>query len=54
MSEIDRCLVGTETTPFTVELERGAIHRFAEAIGKSNPDQEQARKHFRGIGERHG
>lgn len=54
MSEIDRCLVGTETAPFTVEVELGAIHRFPEAIGNSNPDQEQARQYFRGIGERHG
>ena len=33
MSEIDRSLIGTETAPFTAEVERGAIRRFAEAIG---------------------
>jgi len=37
VSEVDRSLVGTETAPFTVEVERGAIRRFAEAIGDNNP-----------------
>ena len=37
MSELDRSLVGTETPAFTVEVERGAIRRFAEAIGDDNP-----------------
>lgn len=37
MSEVDRSLVGSATEPFTVEVERGAIRRFAEAIGDDNP-----------------
>ncbi|WP_375460045.1 MaoC family dehydratase N-terminal domain-containing protein [uncultured Enterovirga sp.] len=48
MSEVDRSLVGTETPPFTVEVERGAIRRFSEAIGDDNPlfrDPAVARSH---------
>lgn len=48
MSEVDRSLVGTLTEPFVVEVERGAIRRFAEAIEDDNPlfrDVETARHH---------
>ena len=34
-TEIDRALIGTSVPPFAVEVERGAIRRFAEAIGES-------------------
>lgn len=34
-AEIDRALIGSAATPFTVEVEKGAIRRFAEAIGES-------------------
>ncbi|HEX6094602.1 MAG TPA: MaoC family dehydratase N-terminal domain-containing protein [Dongiaceae bacterium] len=34
-SEIDRSLIGSAMTPFTVEVEKGAIRRFAEAIGET-------------------
>ncbi|BDG09357.1 MaoC family dehydratase N-terminal domain-containing protein [Anaeromyxobacter paludicola] len=34
---LDRSLVGRESEPVTVEVERGAIRRFAEAIGDQNP-----------------
>lgn len=37
MSEIDQSLIGTSTEPFLVEVEKGAIRKFAEAIGDSNP-----------------
>ncbi len=37
MSEIDRTLIGTFSEPFTVEVERGAIRKFADAIGDPNP-----------------
>ncbi len=43
---IDRSLIGRESEPFLVEVERGAIRRFAEAIGDANPiyvDEEAAR-----------
>ncbi len=36
MSEIDRSLVGCFSKPFTVDVERGAIRKFADAIG--DPD----------------
>ena len=36
MAEIDRSLIGSATAPFEVEVEKGAIRRFAEAIG--DPD----------------
>lgn len=34
-AEIDRSLIGTSAAPFTVEVEKGAIRRFAEAIGET-------------------
>ena len=40
-------MIGTETEPYVVEVERGAIRRFAEAIGDANPlfnNEQQARK----------
>lgn len=44
--EIDRSLIGTSSESWVVEVERGAIRRFAEAIGDTNPlwyDREHAR-----------
>ena len=35
--EIDRSLIGTSSDAWIVEVERGAIRRFAEAIGDDNP-----------------
>ena len=46
-----RRAIGTETAPQTIEIEKGAIRRFAEAIGDANPlyqDEAAAR------GSRHG
>ncbi|QTL05509.1 MaoC family dehydratase N-terminal domain-containing protein [Aquabacter sp. L1I39] len=37
MSEIDRSLIGMEMAPFMVEVERGAVRKFARAIGDTNP-----------------
>lgn len=37
VSEIDRSLIGSSTAPFVVEVEKGAIRRFADAIGDPNP-----------------
>jgi acyl dehydratase len=37
MTEIDRTLIGRCSAPFTVEVEKGAIRRFADAIGDPNP-----------------
>ncbi|MFG1465147.1 MaoC family dehydratase N-terminal domain-containing protein [Xanthobacter sp. DSM 24535] len=37
MAEIDRSLIGTAIGPFTVEIEKGAIRKFARAIGDDNP-----------------
>ena len=34
-AEIDRALIGSSAAPFTVEVEKGAIRRFAEAIGET-------------------
>jgi len=34
---LDRALVGRESEPWTAEVERGTIRRFAEAIGDPNP-----------------
>jgi acyl dehydratase len=34
-TEIDRALIGSSVAPFAVEVEKGAIRRFAEAIGES-------------------
>jgi acyl dehydratase len=36
-SEVDRSLLGAATPPFICEIEKGAIRRFAEAIGDLNP-----------------
>lgn len=36
MAEIDRTLIGSETAPYVVEVEKGAIRKFAEAIGDPN------------------
>jgi acyl dehydratase len=33
-TEIDRSLIGSATAPFWVDVEKGAIRRFAEAIGE--------------------
>jgi acyl dehydratase len=44
--EIDRSLIGSVDEPFTVEVEKGAIAKFAAAIGDPNPvfrDAEDAR-----------
>lgn len=37
MSTIDRSLIGEFSTPFVVEVERGAIRKFADAIGDADP-----------------
>lgn len=37
VAEIDRSLIGSSSEPFLVEIEKGAIRRFAEAIGDDNP-----------------
>ncbi|VVE62060.1 hypothetical protein PCA31118_00885 [Pandoraea captiosa] len=37
MTEIDHSLIGTSAPPFVVEVERGAIRKFADAIGDDNP-----------------
>ncbi|MDR5760618.1 MaoC family dehydratase N-terminal domain-containing protein [Caballeronia sp. LZ035] len=37
MSEIDRAFVGTWSEPFHVDIEAGAIRKFARAIGDANP-----------------
>jgi acyl dehydratase len=34
-AEIDRALIGSSAAPFAVEVENGAIRRFAEAIGET-------------------
>ena len=36
-TEIDRTLIGGVTEPFFVDVERGAIRKFADAIGDPNP-----------------
>ena len=36
-AEIDRSLIGGASEPFWVEVERGAIRKFAEAIGDPDP-----------------
>lgn len=44
--EIDRNLIGESTEPYVIEVERGEIRRFAEAICDANPlwlDSEYAR-----------
>lgn len=35
--EIDRSMIGRASEPFWVEVEKGAIRRFAEAIGDPDP-----------------
>ncbi|AKC70764.1 FAS1-like dehydratase domain-containing protein [Pandoraea oxalativorans] len=48
MTEIDHSLIGTSAPPFWVEVERGAIRKFADAIGDDNPlyrDEAFARRH---------
>ncbi len=43
---LDRSLIGRESEPVVVEVERGAIRRFADAIGDPNPiyaEEEAAR-----------
>jgi hypothetical protein len=35
-TEVDRSLVGSSVAPFAVEVEKGAIRRFAEAIGEKS------------------
>ncbi len=37
MTTIDRRLIGQFSTPFVVEVERGAIRKFADAIGDADP-----------------
>lgn len=37
MTEIDRSLIGQLSEPFTVEVESGAIRKFADAIADPNP-----------------
>ncbi|HZZ85360.1 MAG TPA: MaoC family dehydratase N-terminal domain-containing protein [Anaeromyxobacteraceae bacterium] len=34
---LDRSLIGRESEPVVLEVERGAIRRFAEALGDQNP-----------------
>jgi len=44
---IDRSLIGTASAPYEIEVERGAILKFARAIGDANPlfaDPDFARK----------
>ncbi|MHB1420300.1 MAG: MaoC family dehydratase N-terminal domain-containing protein [Bacillota bacterium] len=46
MTQIDKSLIGVTNAPFTVEIEKGAIRKFAEAIGDPNPiyfDEEYAK-----------
>jgi len=48
MTEIDRSLIGQFSEPFMVEVEKGAIRKFADAIGDPNPlyrDEAYARRH---------
>jgi hydroxyacyl-ACP dehydratase HTD2-like protein with hotdog domain len=35
--EVDRSFIGTASEPFVVEIEKGAIRRFAEALGDESP-----------------
>lgn len=53
MTEIDHSLIGACAPPFLVDVERGAIRKFADAIGDDNPlyrDDAFARRHgFEGI-----
>ena len=48
MSEVDRSLIGTSAAPYEVEVEKGAIRKFALAIGDDNPlyfDRDYAVRH---------
>lgn len=36
MAEIDRSLIGSESIPYVVEVEKGAIRKFADAIGDAS------------------
>lgn len=48
MSEVDRTLIGTSAAPYVVEVEKGAIRKFALAIGDDNPlyfDRDYAVQH---------
>ncbi|BDG58988.1 MaoC family dehydratase N-terminal domain-containing protein [Caldinitratiruptor microaerophilus] len=40
---VDRSMVGRELEPVLVEVERGAIRRFAEALGDPNPVYREGR-----------
>lgn len=51
MTEIDRSLIGQLSEPFTVEVEAGAIRKFADAIGDPNPLYRDA-AHARALGYR--
>jgi acyl dehydratase len=45
---VDRSLIGSSMEPFVVEVEKGAIRQFADAIGDSNPlyrDEAYALRH---------
>lgn len=45
--EMQRQAIGTESAPVTMEVEKGAIVKFAQAIGDENPvytDEAEARK----------
>ena len=35
--EIDRALIGLVSAPYGVEVEKGAVRRFADALGDPNP-----------------
>ena len=37
MVEFDRSVLGVESAPISYEVEKGAIHKFAEAIGDEDP-----------------
>jgi len=37
MAEIERSLIGCVSEPFVVEIEKGAIRKFADALGDANP-----------------
>lgn len=47
--EIDRSLIGSRSAPYTVLVERGAIAKFADAIGDPNPLYRDYR-HARALG----
>jgi acyl dehydratase len=38
MADVDAALIGAESEPATFEVEKGAIVKFAEAIGDPHPD----------------